>query len=93
MKVVGIPGGMSKFEGKTRISKGVNEKKWKISRGCHDKIDWKSREVNFKKIDILNKGVQFFSGKAHFPRKSDYIKKGILKRFIIFHKLSSINFT
>ena len=24
--------------------------------GSHDKIDWKSRGVNFKKIDILNRG-------------------------------------
>ena len=55
VKAIRIPGGMSKFEGKTRISKGVNEKKWKISRGCHDKIDWKSREVNFKKIDMMNR--------------------------------------
>ena len=32
VKAVGIPGipDMSKFEGKTRISKGVNAKKWKI---------------------------------------------------------------
>ena len=30
VKVVGIPGGISKFEGKTRISKEVNAKKWKI---------------------------------------------------------------
>ena len=35
MKVVGIPGrgGMSKFVGKTRISKGVNAKKWKTPGG------------------------------------------------------------
>ena len=33
VKVVEIPGeGMSKFEGETRISKGVNAKKWKIPR-------------------------------------------------------------
>ena len=30
VKVVEIPGDMSKFEGKTRISEGVNAKKWKI---------------------------------------------------------------
>ena len=33
---------MSNFEGKTRISKGVNAKKWEIP-GGHDKIDWKTR--------------------------------------------------
>ena len=31
--VVEISGCMSKFEGKTRISKGVNAKKWKILGG------------------------------------------------------------
>ena len=35
VKVVGIPGGLSKFEGKTRIFNGVNAKKWKIP-GGHD---------------------------------------------------------
>ena len=53
VKVVGIPGGMSKFEGKTRISRGVNAKKWKILGGQLQ-----------KKNDILNREVQFFSGKA-----------------------------
>ena len=35
--------------------------------GGHNKIDRKSRGVNLKKIDILNKGggVYFFYGKAH----------------------------
>ena len=33
MKVVGIPGGMLKFEGKTRISRGVNEKSAKFRGG------------------------------------------------------------
>ena len=45
MKIVRIPGGMSKLEGKTRISKGVNAKKWKIP-GGHDKIEWKSFKKN-----------------------------------------------
>ena len=49
VKVVGIPGGISKFEGKTRISKGVNANKWKNARG-HDNIDWKSRGSTSKKL-------------------------------------------
>ena len=40
VKVVGIPGGMSKFEGKTRISKGGIWKKVE-----NYKIDWKSKGV------------------------------------------------
>ena len=46
---------------------GVKAKRWKIL-GGHGKFDQKSREVNFKKIDILDRGggVHFFSGKAHF---------------------------
>ena len=39
--------------------------------GCHGKFDWKSREVNFQKIDILNRGYNFF----------------LEKRIIIFLKL------
>ena len=63
MKVVGIPGGgILKFEGKRRFSKGLMQKSGKF-RGGHDKIDWKSRGISFKKIDILN---IFFSGKAQF---------------------------
>ena len=64
-KVVGITGDMPKFEGRTKICRGVNAKKVKNSEG-DDKIDWKSKEVNFKKIDILNRGVQFFSGRAQY---------------------------
>ena len=44
VKLVRIPGGMSKFEGKTRISKGVNTKNQGLT----------------QKIDILNKGELFF---------------------------------
>ena len=33
VKLVGIPGGMQKFEGKTWISRGVNEQKCKIPGG------------------------------------------------------------
>ena len=47
---------MSKFKETRGFPGGVNAKeKWKIP-GGHDKIDWKSRGVNFKKIDILNVG-------------------------------------
>ena len=65
VKVVGIPGGISKFEGKTRISKGVNAKKWKIP-GGHDKIDWKSRGSTSKKLISSTRGVQSYSGKAQY---------------------------
>ena len=49
MEVVGISGGMSKFDGKTGISRGVNGKEWKIPefKEGHDKINWKSRGYNF----------------------------------------------
>ena len=43
MKIVRIPG--AKLEGKMRISKAVNTKKWKIP-GGHDKIEWKSFKKN-----------------------------------------------
>ena len=43
---------------------GRYKKKWKIP-GGHSKFDWKSREVNFKKFDILNRGYDFLSGKGH----------------------------
>ena len=65
------PGGMPKFEKKNMDSQGVNAKKCKIfgnSRG-HGKIDYKSMG-KLQKIDLLNLGVQFFFGNAHF-----YIKK------------------
>ena len=64
MKVVRIPGCMSKFEGKTRIIKGVNAKKWKIPRVII-KMTGNPEGVNFKKIDILNRGYNFFPGKGH----------------------------
>ena len=38
--------------------------------GGHGKFDWKSKGVKLKKkIDILNRGggVQFLSGRAHYP--------------------------
>ena len=38
VKVVGIQGGLSKFKGKTWISRGVNAKKVKISRGVMIKL-------------------------------------------------------
>ena len=37
--------------------------------GGHSKFDWKYREVNFKKIDILNRGYNFLSGKALYETK------------------------
>ena len=55
MKVVGIPGGYTKIEEKPWISRGVNAKNGKFQ-GNHGKFEWKSREVNFKKLDIFNRG-------------------------------------
>ena len=49
MKVVGIPGGILKFEEKTRIFKGVDAKSEKYQ-GGHDRIDWKSRGSTSKKM-------------------------------------------
>ena len=60
---------------------GVNTKKW-ISRGSqykkmgkfqrvNGKFDWKSREVKFKKIDILTGGgVQFFNSKSSVKHRT-----------------------
>ena len=65
VKVVGIQG--RKLRKKHGFPWGVNAKGWKIP-GGHGKFDRKSGEVNFKKIDILNRGrgLQFFSGKAQY---------------------------
>lgn len=54
--VIAIPGGVLEFEEKSCISKSINLKEWKINR----KLNWKSLEVKFKRIDILNRGVQPF---------------------------------
>ena len=43
LKIVGIPGGVPKFEEKTWISRRVNKKKWKIS---ENRLE---RETNLKK--------------------------------------------
>ena len=48
MKVVGIPGGILKFEEKTRIFKGVDAKSEKYQ-GGHDRIDRKSSGSTSKK--------------------------------------------
>ena len=50
-KVVEIPDGVPKFEGKRWIS---NAKKFREISGVYGKIDWKSRESTPKKIDIFN---------------------------------------
>ena len=44
--------------------KRANAKKSENFQGGHDKIDWKSRVVNFKKIDILNMGGTIFFWKS-----------------------------
>ena len=44
--------GMTKFEGKKTFQEG------------RDEIDWKSRGFNFKKIDIINNGMQFLFWKS-----------------------------
>ena len=54
VKVVGIPGVCQNLREKRGFLKELMQKKRKIPRG-YDKIDWKSRGVNFKKIDILNR--------------------------------------
>ena len=65
VKVVGIPGGYTKIEEKPWISRGVNAKNGKFQ-GNHGKFEWKSREVNFKKLDILNRGgYNFFLEKPN----------------------------
>ena len=73
-----FPGGVyQNMREKKRISRGVNAKKVENSRGGgHHKIDWKSREVNFKNIDILNSRVYNF-----------FLEKPIMTIEIIKHKL------
>ena len=56
MNVVGIPGGQN-----LRENEEVRQKSGKFQRG-DDKIDLKSRGFNFKKIDILPRGVQLTVG-------------------------------
>ena len=58
LKTLEFQGGKPKIEEKTWFSRGVNAKKWKTP-GGHGKFDWKSRRVNFKKSDILNKGILY----------------------------------
>ena len=49
---------------------GGSMQKNKKFQGGHDKFDWKSRGVNVKKIDILNRGgLQFFTGKAQLSKE------------------------
>ena len=72
VKVVGITGGMSKFEWKTRISKGVNAKKLEIP-GGHYKIDWKltgnpGGQLQ-KKLIFSTGGYNFFLEKPNFYQK------------------------
>ena len=56
VKVVKIPEDMPKFEVE------IHGCQCKIFQSGHDKIDWKSRVVNFKKkMDILNNRI-FLSG-------------------------------
>ena len=71
VKVIGIPEGVPKFEGETRISRGVNAKKRKIP-GGHEKIDWKSRGFNFKRDCYPQQGVTIFSGKAQIKVNCKY---------------------
>ena len=56
MKVVGILGGISKFERKTRNSKGVNAKKVENSGRVMIKLIGNPGGSTSKKIDILNRG-------------------------------------
>ena len=69
MKFQGIT---PKIEEKIWISRGSICKKWKAP-GGHGKFDWKSRGVNFKKIDILNRG-----GGTIFFWKSPFYSKCIV---------------
>ena len=55
---------MPKFEGKARISKGINARKWKIP-GGHYKLTGNLGGPISKKLTSSTGGVQFFSGKAH----------------------------
>ena len=56
MKVVGIPGGFNQnVREKRGFPKGLMQKSRKFQ-GSHDKIGWKSKGLNFEKIDILNRG-------------------------------------
>ena len=53
---------MSKFEEKTRISRGINSKKWKISKA-------KGSTSIFEQIDILNNYKYiFFLEKPNFGK-------------------------
>ena len=51
VKVVGIPGGISKFDGKTGISRGVNAKSRKFQGGHHRSV-WKSRGSTSTRLKI-----------------------------------------
>ena len=55
VKVVEIPGDMSKFEEIT----WRQCRKWKIPEG-HDKINWKSSGINFKKMIFSTWVLNFF---------------------------------
>ena len=63
VKVVGIPGGISKFEGKTRISKGVNAKN---PRGVMIKLNRNPGRSTSKKLISSTGRVPFFPRKAQF---------------------------
>ena len=59
VKVVGIPGGTPKIEGKTWISWGVDVKKWKIPRGVTLHLI-KSSKDQLQENSQQGGGVQFF---------------------------------
>ena len=59
VKSLEFKGGTPKFEEKRWIFREVNAIKWKIP-GGHVKFDWKSKRVNFNKINILNRGGTIF---------------------------------
>ena len=65
MKVAGFPGGMSKFERKTRISKGVNAKKVKNSRGVMIKLTGSPGWSPSKKLISSTGGNNYFLEKPN----------------------------
>ena len=71
MKVAGIPGDMSKFEGKkTRISKGVNAKKRKNFRGFMIKMTRNHGGSTSKKlISSTGEGGSIFFWKRTITKK------------------------
>ena len=74
MKVVGIPGGKPKIEEITWISRGSMQKNRKFQRVTVNS-NRNAGGINLKKIDIVNRGVCFFSGKAHSSFRSNEINE------------------